>query len=159
MLTVEHWPLQRLIPYARNPRKNDQAVDRMCAAIREFQRYRRGRAARPQERPRGRMPSRAQSGLTSTSCWRTWSDLLNPLWGGKRFAFRRDGGDVSLDKTNARSQQTPSITSRAPFYRCLTRRLTGQLDPITSQSPEPVSPPRIPTQFATAPPVTVTSPS
>ena len=36
MLTVEHWPLARLIPYARNPRKNDQAVDRMCAAIREF---------------------------------------------------------------------------------------------------------------------------
>ena len=36
MLTVEHWPLERLIPYARNPRKNDQAVDRMCAAIREF---------------------------------------------------------------------------------------------------------------------------
>lgn len=36
MLTVEHWPLERLIPYVRNPRKNDQAVDRMCAAIREF---------------------------------------------------------------------------------------------------------------------------
>ena len=36
MLTVEHWPLERLIPYTRNPRKNDQAVDRMCAAIREF---------------------------------------------------------------------------------------------------------------------------
>jgi hypothetical protein len=36
MLTVEHWPLERLIPYARNPRRNDEAVDRMCAAIREF---------------------------------------------------------------------------------------------------------------------------
>lgn len=36
MLTVEAWPLARLIPYARNPRKNDAAVDRMCAAIREF---------------------------------------------------------------------------------------------------------------------------
>ena len=36
MLTVEPWPLARLIPYARNPRKNDAAVDRMCAAIREF---------------------------------------------------------------------------------------------------------------------------
>jgi hypothetical protein len=36
MLTVEPWPLARLIPYARNPRKNDEAVDRMCAAIREF---------------------------------------------------------------------------------------------------------------------------
>jgi ParB-like chromosome segregation protein Spo0J len=36
MLNVEHWPLERLIPYARNPRKNDDAVDRMCAAIREF---------------------------------------------------------------------------------------------------------------------------
>src|ERR1700704_807403 len=36
MLTVQHWPLDRLIPYARNPRRNDQAVDRMCAAISEF---------------------------------------------------------------------------------------------------------------------------
>jgi DNA modification methylase len=36
MLTVESWPLERLIPYARNPRRNDDAVERMCAAIREF---------------------------------------------------------------------------------------------------------------------------
>ncbi|MDB5409295.1 MAG: putative methylase [Rhodospirillales bacterium] len=36
MLTVEHWPLARLIPYARNPRRNDEAVEQMCAAIREF---------------------------------------------------------------------------------------------------------------------------
>lgn len=36
MLTVEPWPVARLIPYARNPRKNGAAVDRMCAAIREF---------------------------------------------------------------------------------------------------------------------------
>ena len=36
MLTVEQWPVARLIPYDRNPRKNDAAVDRMCGAIREF---------------------------------------------------------------------------------------------------------------------------
>jgi len=30
------WPTDRLIPYARNPRKNDAAVDRMCSSIREF---------------------------------------------------------------------------------------------------------------------------
>lgn len=30
------WPIDRLIFYARNPRKNDAAVDRMCASIREF---------------------------------------------------------------------------------------------------------------------------
>lgn len=36
MLTVESWPTERLIPYIRNPRRNDEAVDRMCAAIREF---------------------------------------------------------------------------------------------------------------------------
>ena len=36
MLMVEAWPVARLIPYARNPRRNDEAVDRMCAAIREF---------------------------------------------------------------------------------------------------------------------------
>src|ERR1700760_1769011 len=33
---VEHWPIDRLQPYARNPRKNDPAVDRMVASIREF---------------------------------------------------------------------------------------------------------------------------
>jgi len=33
---VEVWPIDRLIPYARNPRKNDSAVDRMCSSIREF---------------------------------------------------------------------------------------------------------------------------
>ena len=36
MLTVETWPLERLIPYARNPRRNDSAVGKMCAAIHEF---------------------------------------------------------------------------------------------------------------------------
>ena len=35
-LVMEHWPLDRLQYYARNPRKNDHAVDQMCAAIREF---------------------------------------------------------------------------------------------------------------------------
>src|SRR6266436_4594846 len=35
-IRMETWPIDRLIPYARNPRKNDQAVDRMCASIREF---------------------------------------------------------------------------------------------------------------------------
>jgi len=35
-ITVEYWPLDRLVAYARNPRRNDHAVDRMCAAITEF---------------------------------------------------------------------------------------------------------------------------
>ena len=35
-LKLEHWPTSRLIPYARNPRKNDHAVDQMAAAITEF---------------------------------------------------------------------------------------------------------------------------
>src|ERR1700736_1867128 len=35
-IQMESWPIDRLIPYARNPRKNDQAVDRMCGSIREF---------------------------------------------------------------------------------------------------------------------------
>jgi ParB-like chromosome segregation protein Spo0J len=34
--SVELWPIERLIEYARNPRKNDSAIDRMCASIREF---------------------------------------------------------------------------------------------------------------------------
>ena len=33
---VEHWPIDKLVFYARNPRKNDAAVDRMCSSIREF---------------------------------------------------------------------------------------------------------------------------
>src|SRR5579871_6694346 len=34
--SIEHWPIDKLVPYARNPRKNDAAVDRMAASIREF---------------------------------------------------------------------------------------------------------------------------
>ncbi len=33
---VECWPIDRLVFYARNPRKNDSVVDRMCSSIREF---------------------------------------------------------------------------------------------------------------------------
>src|ERR1700757_4586695 len=33
---IEYWPIDRLREYPRNPRKNDAAVDRMCASIREF---------------------------------------------------------------------------------------------------------------------------
>jgi DNA modification methylase len=35
-MTLEIWPIDRLVPYARNPRKNDHAVNRMCASIQEF---------------------------------------------------------------------------------------------------------------------------
>jgi DNA modification methylase len=35
-LQIENWPLDRLIPYAKNPRRNDEVVDRMVGAIREF---------------------------------------------------------------------------------------------------------------------------
>jgi len=33
---IQVWPIDKLIFYARNPRKNDAAVDRMCSSIREF---------------------------------------------------------------------------------------------------------------------------
>src|SRR3981189_3655359 len=33
---IQIWPIDRLIFYTRNPRKNDAAVDRMCGSIREF---------------------------------------------------------------------------------------------------------------------------
>ena len=36
MLQHETWPIDKPIEYARNPRKNDHAVDRVAAAIREF---------------------------------------------------------------------------------------------------------------------------
>src|SRR5689334_12825829 len=35
-LQIQIWSIDRLIFYARNPRKNDAAVDRMCSSIREF---------------------------------------------------------------------------------------------------------------------------
>ena len=35
-LELQQWPVSRLIAYARNPRKNDHAVEQMAGAIREF---------------------------------------------------------------------------------------------------------------------------
>lgn len=35
-LVFETWPIERLVEYARNPRKNNHAVDGVAAAIREF---------------------------------------------------------------------------------------------------------------------------
>ena len=35
-MQVETWAISRLVEYARNPRRNDQAVERMCESIREF---------------------------------------------------------------------------------------------------------------------------
>ena len=35
-LEIQIWPIDRRIFYARNPRKTDAAVDRMCSSIREF---------------------------------------------------------------------------------------------------------------------------
>jgi hypothetical protein len=35
-LNFETWPIERLTEYARNPRKNDHAVDKIAAAIKEF---------------------------------------------------------------------------------------------------------------------------
>jgi ParB-like chromosome segregation protein Spo0J len=33
---IQTWPIDKLVFYARNPRKNDAAVDLMCASLREF---------------------------------------------------------------------------------------------------------------------------
>jgi DNA modification methylase len=35
-MQVETWPVMKFVPYCRNPRKNDQAVERMTASINEF---------------------------------------------------------------------------------------------------------------------------
>ena len=35
-VAIQVWPIERLVHYARNPRKNDGVVDRMCSNIREF---------------------------------------------------------------------------------------------------------------------------
>src|SRR5215813_9107120 len=33
---IQIWPIDKLVFYVRNPRKNDAVVDRMCSSIREF---------------------------------------------------------------------------------------------------------------------------
>ena len=35
-MEIQIWPIDKLVFYARNPRKNDAAVDRMCSSIHEF---------------------------------------------------------------------------------------------------------------------------
>src|SRR5215211_2214316 len=35
-MEIQIWPIDKLVFYARNPRKNDAAVDRMCDSLREF---------------------------------------------------------------------------------------------------------------------------
>ncbi len=35
-LKIEYWPIEKLLPYARNPRKNDDAVDKGASFIKEF---------------------------------------------------------------------------------------------------------------------------
>jgi hypothetical protein len=35
-LQMEVWHIDPFVFYARNPRKNDAAVDRMCGSIREY---------------------------------------------------------------------------------------------------------------------------
>jgi len=35
-LQIQFWPIDKLVFYARNPRKNDAAIDLMCSSVREF---------------------------------------------------------------------------------------------------------------------------
>src|SRR5580698_1466976 len=35
-MEIQTWPIDKLVPYARNPRKNDAVVELMCNSIREF---------------------------------------------------------------------------------------------------------------------------
>ncbi len=35
-LAIHYYPIENLVEYERNPRKNDDVVNRMCASIREF---------------------------------------------------------------------------------------------------------------------------
>jgi ParB-like chromosome segregation protein Spo0J len=35
-MDIQIRPIDKLVPYAREPRRNDAAVDRMCARTREF---------------------------------------------------------------------------------------------------------------------------
>ena len=46
-LVVQRWPIDRLVEYRRNPRKNDAIVDKMCGAIRSRRRASSGCAKSP----------------------------------------------------------------------------------------------------------------
>ena len=35
-MTLKQWPISKFVPYSRNPRAYDGAVDRMAASIQEF---------------------------------------------------------------------------------------------------------------------------
>lgn len=35
-IEIQIWPIDKLVFYARNPRRNDAAVNRMCSSLREF---------------------------------------------------------------------------------------------------------------------------
>ncbi len=35
-LQIQTWHIERFVPYARNPRKNDSEIDKMCGSLREF---------------------------------------------------------------------------------------------------------------------------
>jgi len=35
-MQIEFWPIERVIPYDRNPPLNDQAVDAVAASLKEF---------------------------------------------------------------------------------------------------------------------------
>ena len=35
-LKIEYWPIDRLLPYERNPRRNDKAIPQMVASIKEY---------------------------------------------------------------------------------------------------------------------------
>lgn len=35
-MNVENWPIEMVKPYPNNPRKNDEAVEKVAASIREF---------------------------------------------------------------------------------------------------------------------------
>lgn len=36
VMQIEQWAIDKLVPYARNPRRNDHAIDRLASMIREF---------------------------------------------------------------------------------------------------------------------------
>lgn len=46
-MKVEMWQIDRPVPYARNPRKNDGAVDKVAASIKDPSRFTRRPSVQP----------------------------------------------------------------------------------------------------------------
>jgi hypothetical protein len=111
---IETWPIERLVEYPRNPRKNDSALDHMCGSIREFGFKIPSLARSDGEVVDGhlRLKAARKLGITeeSTACWR-WTTRRKPTL--LRRSKKRAPYRIGRCKTDHVSNATGASTSIA----------------------------------------------